>query len=132
MYVIYLMYIMFFTMFLMTFWDYYGKCSREKFTVANGIYSTYITLRFVTATLFLIVFNNKQYSTNVLQIGSCNKVNVRGVTIRLKISKMESVATIVNSFQPITIVGKLSILDVCGGPGYASERSVIQRNFLRN
>ena len=35
-------------------------------------------------------------------------------------SKMESFATIVNGFQPIIIVAKLSILDVCGGPVYAN------------
>ena len=38
-----------------------------------------------------------------------------------QISEIESLATIVYRFYPLTIVAKLSILDVCGSPGYASE-----------
>ena len=38
---------------------------------------------------------------------------------------MESFATIVNGFQPLTIVAKLSILDVYGGPGYASVMRIL-------
>ena len=34
---------------------------------------------------------------------------------------MENFATIVNGFQLLIIVVKLFILDVIGGPGYASE-----------
>ena len=34
---------------------------------------------------------------------------------------MENFATIVNGFQPLTVVTKLSILDTFGGSGYASE-----------
>ena len=36
-----------------------------------------------------------------------------------QISKMESVAAIVNMQKPLTIVTKLSILDACGHLGYA-------------
>ena len=39
----------------------------------------------------------------------------------LKISRMKRSATLVNSFQPLTNVENLSILDVCGGPGCASD-----------
>ena len=35
---------------------------------------------------------------------------------------MESFGTIVNGFWPLTLVVKLSILDVCGGPGNASRK----------
>ena len=38
---------------------------------------------------------------------------------------MESFATIVNGFQPLTIVAKLSILDVYGGLGYASVMRIL-------
>ena len=34
---------------------------------------------------------------------------------------MKNFATIVNGFQPLTVVTKLSILDTFGGSGYASE-----------
>ena len=36
-------------------------------------------------------------------------------------SKMESFATIVKGRKLLTIVAKLSNVDVCGGPGYAYE-----------
>ena len=39
-------------------------------------------------------------------------------------SKMESFATIVNGYKPLTIVAKLSILNVFGSPGYASDISL--------
>ena len=44
----------------------------------------------------------------------------RGVAGLPQTSKMESFATVVNGWTPLTIVAKLSILDVCGGPDYAS------------
>ena len=34
-------------------------------------------------------------------------------------SKTESFVTTVNSFPPLTDVAKLSIIDICEGPGYA-------------
>ena len=37
---------------------------------------------------------------------------------------MESFATIVNGFEPLTFVAKLSILDVCEGPGYTSAHEL--------
>ena len=37
-----------------------------------------------------------------------------------KISKMEGLEVIVNNFYPLTIVVKLSTLDVCGSRGYIS------------
>ena len=37
---------------------------------------------------------------------------------------MESFATIANDFQPLNIVAKLSIIDVCGVPGYAFGISI--------
>ena len=57
----------------------------------------------------------------------------RGVTRPPQAAKTESFATIVNGFLPLNIVAKLSILDVCGGPGYASECWVkyIEKNGLR-
>ena len=36
---------------------------------------------------------------------------------------MESLATIASGFYSLTIVAKLSILDVCGSSGYASATS---------
>ena len=38
-----------------------------------------------------------------------------------QISKMESLEKVVKRLQPFTIFPKLSVLDICGGPGYASE-----------
>lgn len=40
----------------------------------------------------------------------------------LQTYKMESLATIVSGLMLLTIVAKLPTLDVCGGPGYASNR----------
>ena len=45
---------------------------------------------------------------------------IRNVPKTLQTSKMKSFTTIVNGFQPLIIVTNLSIVDVCGGPGYAS------------
>ena len=42
----------------------------------------------------------------------------------LQTYKMESLATIVSGLMLLTIVAKLSTLDVCGGPGYASEKTL--------
>ena len=36
----------------------------------------------------------------------------------LQISKMKIFETIINGFQPLTIVAKLSLLDICDGPSY--------------
>ena len=36
----------------------------------------------------------------------------------LQTSQMESFATMINSFKPLAIVTKLSILHVCGVPGF--------------
>ena len=44
----------------------------------------------------------------------------------LQTSKMESFATTVNYFQPLTIVTKLSILDVQEVPSYASRLNFIK------
>ena len=41
---------------------------------------------------------------------------------------MESFATTVNDFQPLTVVAKLSILDVCRGLGNASA---LFKNLLK-
>ena len=45
---------------------------------------------------------------------------IRSVPKTLQTSKMKSFTTIVNGFQPLTIVTNLSIVDVCGDPGYTS------------
>ena len=47
-----------------------------------------------------------------------------------KASNMESFATIVNGLQPLAIVAKHSILDVCENPGNVSE-SVTLGNIFR-
>ena len=47
------------------------------------------------------------------------------VATTVQTRKMESFATIVNGFQLLTAFAKLSILDVCESPGYASEDKVL-------
>ena len=42
-----------------------------------------------------------------------------------QISKIQRFATVVNGFQSLTIVAKLSILDVSGDPGYGSARCIL-------
>ena len=39
----------------------------------------------------------------------------------LKISEIESFATLVNDFQLLVVFAKLSVSDVCRGPSYLSE-----------
>ena len=46
-------------------------------------------------------------------------------------SKTESLPAVVNDFLPLTIVTKLSILDVFGGPGYALVSKYIVEAFSR-
>ena len=48
-------------------------------------------------------------------------INNIGVVKTPKTSEMESFAEIINGFQVLIIVSKLSILYVCGKPGYVSE-----------
>ena len=55
---------------------------------------------------------------------------IRAVARPPQTSKLDGFATIVNSLSPLTIDAKLSILDVCGGPGYGfSPKNLI--DFLQ-
>ena len=51
----------------------------------------------------------------------------RGVTRTPQTSKVESFARIVNAFWSLTIVAKLSILDVYSSPRYASDTSIFPK-----
>ena len=42
---------------------------------------------------------------------------------------MKNSVVIVEGIKPLTVVAKLSILDVCGGPGYASVVTPIQKSL---
>ena len=42
---------------------------------------------------------------------------------------MESLAIVVNGVKSLTVVEKLCILDVCGGPGYSSATFRIYANI---
>ena len=44
----------------------------------------------------------------------------RGVAKIPQTSKMENFATIINNFEPLIVVAKLTILEVRRGPSYAS------------
>ena len=45
-------------------------------------------------------------------------------------SKMDRFLTIANGLKLLTFVAKLSILDICGSPGYASEHGRSSRQLL--
>ena len=47
----------------------------------------------------------------------------RGVAKIPQTSKMENFATIINNFEPLIVVAKLTILEVRGGPSYASREN---------
>ena len=47
-------------------------------------------------------------------------------------SKRKSLAITVHSFQPLTIIATLSILDVCRGPGTCAYQGVRNISFLEN
>ena len=42
---------------------------------------------------------------------------------------MKNSVAIVKGVKPLTVLAKLSILDVCGGPGYASVVTLIQKSL---
>ena len=45
---------------------------------------------------------------------------------------MESFAAIVIGIKPLTIAARFSILEVCGGPSYASENSHVLEHYFEN
>ena len=52
----------------------------------------------------------------------------RGIGTNLADSEIESFAITINDFQPLVILAKVSILDVCRVPGYAPKQ--IQKNYI--
>ena len=52
---------------------------------------------------------------------SVNGTVLRGVAWAPQTPNMESFATIGNGHRPLTVAAKLSLLDVPGDPGYASD-----------
>ena len=59
-------------------------------------------------------------------------INNRGVVKTPKTSEMEGFAKIINGFQPLIIVSKFSILDVCGNPATPLDGIYDINNFVVN
>ena len=57
---------------------------------------------------------------------------IRSAARTLQLSKMESFAAIVTAIKTLTIVARFSILEVCGGPSYASENSHVLEHYFEN
>ena len=85
---------------------------------ANYFYSLGCSLSSIIAVYLLLV--KALYFAglgNILKV----KITSRSVAKTPRISKMQRFATIVYALQPLTMVAKLSILNVCGGSGYVSD-----------
>ena len=67
--------------------------------------------------IFFIIFKLSSSMFSRIKFGSIWNNSISGCSQNPpQTSKVQSFATVINGFEPLTVAAKLSTLDVCGGP----------------